>query len=77
MIADFIMLQLYPKQKTDLYYKCKVKETQDFSDLKDRLNVIQDTREEVAALLNRGGPGRTLGLGIGGRGGLASQILKR
>ena len=50
MIADFIMLQLYPKQKTDLYYKCKVKETQDFSDLKDRLNVIQDTREEVALL---------------------------
>ena len=25
MIADFIMLQLYPKQKTDLYYKCKVR----------------------------------------------------
>jgi hypothetical protein len=77
MIADFIMLNLYPKQKTDLYYKCKVKETQDFSDLKDRLNIIQDSREEVAALLNRGGPGRTLGLGMGGRGGLASQILKR
>ena len=32
---------------------------------------------QVAALLNRGGPGRTLGLGMGGRGGLASQILKR
>jgi len=77
MVADGIMLYLYPKQKTDLYYKCKVKETQDFSDLKDRLNIIQDSREEVAALLNRGGPGRTLGLGIGGRGGLASQILKR
>jgi hypothetical protein len=76
MIADFIMLFCYPAEKTALYYKCKVKETQDFSDLKDRLNIINEHREEVAALLNRGSS-RTLGLGAGGRGGMASLILKR
>jgi len=77
MIADFTMLNLYPTQKADLYYKCKVKETQDFSDLRDRLNIIQENREEVSTLLHRGGPARTLGLGPGGRGGMASQILRR
>lgn len=76
MVADFIMLNMYPADKTMLYYKCKVKETQDFSDLKDRLNIIQENREEVSTLLHRGGPSRTLGLGPGGRGGMASQILK-
>jgi hypothetical protein len=76
MIADFIMLFCYPAEKTALYYKCKVKETQDFSDLKDRLNIINEHREEVSALLNRGST-RTLGLGAGGRGGMASLILKR
>lgn len=77
MIADFMMLNCYPAAMCDLYYKCKVKETKDFSDLKDRLNIIEENREEVSALLHRAGASRTLGLGPGGRGGMASQILKR
>jgi len=78
MIADFVMLNFYPKDRREKYYKCKVKETQDFSDLKDRLNIIQDARAgtKVPDLLRRA-PSRTLGLGPGGRGGMASQILKR
>lgn len=77
MCADFIMINLYPPHKRELYYKCKVKETKDYSDLKDRLNIIQDQREEVASLLSRGGAWQSLGLGAGGRGGIASSIMAR
>lgn len=80
MIADFIMLNgscIYSEDKRKLYYKCKVTETEDYSDLKDRLNIIQEHREEVSTLLRRGGVAKTLGLGPGGRGGIASQIMKR
>lgn len=77
MCADFIMLNLYPSHKAELYYKCKVKETKDYSDLKDRLNIIQDQREEVSALLSKGGASKGLGLGPGGRGGIAAHILRQ
>jgi len=80
MVADFIMLYgscFFSEDLQKKYYKCKVKETEDYSDLKDRLNIIQEHREEVSTLLRRGGVAKTLGLGPGGRGGIASQIMKR
>jgi len=73
MIADALMLQCYPKEKSDMYYKCKIIETQDFSDLQDRINIVQASEQESSALLKRKQGG--LGLGAGGRGGMASTIL--
>lgn len=86
MASDFMMLRLYPKVKTDAYYKCKVEETEDYSDLQDRINLIAAQKHESHSLLEkvvnqggRGGAGAgvSLGLGPGGRGGMASTILGR
>lgn len=85
MASDFMMLQLYPKVRREAYYKCKVIETEDYSDLQDRINLIKENTHETHALLGkvvsqggRGGAGAgvTLGLGAGGRGGMATAILR-
>lgn len=85
MIADFIMLSVYPKIRREAYYKCKVEETEDYSDLQDRINLIAEQKGETHQLLSkvvnqggRGGAGAgvSLGLGPGGRGGIASTILR-
>lgn len=85
MASDFMMLQIYPKVKREAYYKCKVTETEDYSDLQDRINLITAQKHETHALLEkavnqggRGGAGAgvSLGLGPGGRGGMASTILR-
>lgn len=86
MAADFMMLQVYPKHRTEAYYKCKVIETKDYSDLQDRLDLVQEAMQEGSPLLKHHGregesdQGRTtgeeLGLGTGGRGGLAAGILR-
>jgi len=72
ILADFIMLKCYPKKKAEMYYKCKVIETKDYSDLQDRLNLIQERAPEVANLLSKD----KFGLGPGGRGGMASVVLR-
>lgn len=82
IVADNLMLYSchYTKLRRETYYKCKVQETADYSDLKDRINLIQDTksREVVSRPKSgaRGGAHVALGLGAGGRGGLATSILK-
>lgn len=92
MASDVLMLYLYPTVRSLAYYKCKVIETKDYSDLQDRINLIQEQKQEAASLLGvRGnGPAGTaqketrtgagasvsLGLGPGGRGGMASNILR-
>lgn len=85
MASDFMMLRIYPKMKRDAYYKCKVEETEDYSDLQDRINLIAGQKHETHTLLEkavnqggRGGAGAgvSLGLGPGGRGGIASTILR-
>lgn len=81
MSADFMMLSLYPKVRADAYYKCKVVETKDYSDLQDRLNLIQDQQQQAVPLMAKKGPGGSgagvnLGLGPGGRGGMASAVLR-
>jgi len=68
-LADFLMLNCYSQEKTDMYYKCKIIETQDYSDLQDRINIIQDA--ERGALLKRP---KTLGLGSG-EGGVSGSVL--
>jgi len=51
IVADFLMLNSiqYSKTRKDAYYRCKVQETGDYSDLQDRINLIQATksREET------------------------------
>lgn len=82
--ADAIMLNcpLYPQRRRDAYYKCKVRETKDFSDLQDRIDLIQKAKE-TPGLTEITRPGRSaagvhvsLGLGGGGRAGLASAVLR-
>mmetsp|Transcript_45227 Transcript_45227/g.104875 ORF Transcript_45227/g.104875 Transcript_45227/m.104875 type:complete len:408 (+) Transcript_45227:154-1377(+) len=56
MSADYIMTsRIYGEDRRAAYYKCKVKETRDFSDLKDRLNLVEDAREIGDATLLVGG----------------------
>lgn len=85
MASDFMMIQLYPKVRREAYYKCKVIETDDYSDLQDRINLIREHKHETHALLGkvvsqggRGGAGAgvSLGLGAGARGGMATAILR-
>lgn len=83
MSSDFLMLKLYPKVRSDAYYKCKVQETDDYSDLKDRINLIKPKaksadHDESQALLQSSAEGdRRLGLGTGGKGGMPSAALSR
>lgn len=84
--ADFLMLQLYSKEKKEAYYRCKVIETPDFSDLQDRINLVQahqKAQAERAEMLGRraaagsaSGAGVPLGLGPGGRAGVGASILR-
>merc|ERR550534_165786 len=71
MASDFLMLRCYA-ERSEMYYKCKVIETKDYSDLQDRLNLIQERAPEVQRLLKRD----KFGLGPGGRGGMASVVLR-
>jgi hypothetical protein len=46
IVADFLMLNGIQNSKTrkEAYYRCKVQETGDYSDLQDRINLIQATK---------------------------------
>lgn len=83
MAADSMMLYLYPKHRRDAYYKCKVIETADFSDLQDRLNLVRESQEEGDPLLQQFRDnasatisGASLSPGPGGKGGIASNFLR-
>jgi len=79
MSADFMMLSLYPKVRRETYQNLKVEETRDYSDLQDRINLVQESQEEEGLLRARGDDvpkGTSLGLGVGSRGGLAKNILR-
>jgi len=45
MVADFIMLNV-PTDRRDAYLACKIKMTDDYSDLQDRLNLIKDEQRK-------------------------------
>mmetsp|Transcript_28468 Transcript_28468/g.68460 ORF Transcript_28468/g.68460 Transcript_28468/m.68460 type:complete len:439 (-) Transcript_28468:60-1376(-) len=77
IIADALMLSaIYSpnRKKREAYYKCKVQETADYSDLKDRLNLIHDQAEETKKLLLAEQKGKRTGPAGGG---IASTILQR
>lgn len=77
MAADTMMLQFYPKVRRDTYYKCKVIETKDYSDMQDRVNLITESQEAEMLLPPEKVPkGKDLGLGVGHRGGLIKNFLK-
>eukprot|EP00742_Colponemidia_sp_Colp-10_P002761 GILJ01002951.1.p1 GENE.GILJ01002951.1~~GILJ01002951.1.p1 ORF type:complete len:400 (+),score=38.55 GILJ01002951.1:116-1201(+) len=44
--ADFMMLRLYPRTRRQLYYQAKVEQSEDFSDLKDRLDLVREDEYE-------------------------------
>lgn len=47
-LTDGLMLSnFYSPVRRTAYYACKVRETRDYSDLQDRINLIQDHREEM------------------------------
>jgi len=80
IVADNFMLFSfsYSKTRRDAYYKVKVKETSDYSDLQDRINMIQATKSrEVAksSSMLKAGANVRFGLGAGGRGGSPASIL--
>mmetsp|Transcript_62388 Transcript_62388/g.163758 ORF Transcript_62388/g.163758 Transcript_62388/m.163758 type:complete len:423 (+) Transcript_62388:119-1387(+) len=73
MFADWLMMSgpCYAEARRDAYFKCKVEETEDYSDLKDRIPLVKQARQ-----LNRETGGQSFGLGAGGRGGMGSSILR-
>jgi len=82
IVADNMMLYgfQYTKTRKEAYYKCKVQETKDYSDLQDRINLIHETKARDVTTRSKGsagaGAGVALGLGAGGRGGLATSIIR-
>lgn len=72
MAADFLMLNCYAKEKRTMYERCKIVETQDYSDLQDRINIVQQSEKNPSALLRRP---KNLGIGPGGKGGMPENIL--
>jgi len=81
MAADSMMLYLYPAHRRDAYYKCKVIETADYSDLQDRIQLVRESQNEMSPLMQHvhkdgeAPSGASLALGPGGKGGLARQVL--
>jgi hypothetical protein len=45
-VTDFIMLNLYPKMRRELYWEFKIEYSVDFSDKQDRIDVIKYMREK-------------------------------
>lgn len=75
ILVDMIMLKaiFFKKERVGALKKCKIVETEDFSDMQDRLNLIKEA--EPAGEEPRG-RGVKLGLGLGGTGGLAQAVLR-
>jgi len=86
-IVNFLMLsRLYPMHLRDAYFRCCVQETQDYSDLQDRIDLIGNQQNaadmvreiEQSLIVPTGGGSRVpLGLGPGSRGGgIGSSSLR-
>jgi len=85
IVADNMMLYSFQfsAMRRKAYYQCKVTETKDYSDLQDRINLVEDAKarantgaQQVGRSHGGGGSHVNLGLGGGGRGGLASAIIR-
>jgi len=77
IVADNIMLYSlqYTKDRRDAYYKCKVLETEDFSDLQDRIHRVNQAKGRNITE-SKAGANVDLGMGPFGRAGMASSIVK-
>lgn len=82
--ADFLMLNMYDKERSSAYYRLKVKETEDYADLQERIHLIQEQKASARADISSGvvrggqsGEGVVFGLGTGGRGALSSVLRGR
>jgi len=82
--ADFLMLNMYDKERSSAYYRLKVNETADYADLQERIHLIQEQKSSARADISSGvvrggqaGSGVALGLGTGGRGAMASVLRGR
>lgn len=75
MAADFMMLRLYPADRVKAYSRCKFITTKDYSDLQDRLNMIDEDHARTANLVEaqeKAGAGSRVQLG-GGAGGIGAN----
>lgn len=74
--ADFLMLwwPLYTKGRKEAYYKCKVEETGDLTDMQDHINLVKDQKDrregmeldEMRRMAKRGVSSRFTYHGFGG-----------
>ncbi|CAE6973659.1 P2rx2 [Symbiodinium natans] len=79
MAADFLMVRMYDKDRCEAYYRCKVVETKDYSEMQERLHLVGDQRSRARQMVSEGiirsggtGAGVSLGLGAGGRGSMST-----
>ncbi|CAE7774673.1 P2RX2, partial [Symbiodinium necroappetens] len=79
MAADFLMVRMYDKDRCEAYYRCKVVETKDYSEMQERLHLVGDQRSRAREMVSAGiirsggaGAGVSLGLGAGGRGSMST-----
>jgi len=79
MAADFLMVRMYDKDRRDAYYRCKVVETKDYSEMQERLDLVGDQRSRAREMVAQGqvrsggaGAAVALGLGAGARGSMSA-----
>eukprot|EP00913_Durusdinium_trenchii_P026333 g24709.t1 len=84
MAADFLMVRMYDKERCDAYYRCKVVETKDYSEMQERLDLVSDQRARAREMVSGGqirsggtGAGVSLGLGAGARGSMSAVLRGR
>mmetsp|Transcript_33628 Transcript_33628/g.85175 ORF Transcript_33628/g.85175 Transcript_33628/m.85175 type:complete len:441 (-) Transcript_33628:7-1329(-) len=79
--ADFVMLSMTSEERQVAYKRCKVQETEDYSDLQDRIDQVRLQKHDFATSSSPSATGAgtqvTLGLGgAGGRGGSGTAGLR-
>lgn len=81
-IADFVMLRLYSRERQKAYERCKIIPTKDYSDLQDRIDQVQEQRQDFITggghTQSTFGAGSQVSLGLGGgaRAGMGTAVLR-
>jgi len=77
MLTDWLMARCFPDRQ-QAYYKAKIEDTNDYSDLKDRIPQVNEQREKFkTSIHSRASSSQALGLGAGGRAGSGTAVLQR
>jgi len=74
IFTDFLMARCFPDRERNAYKKCKVEDTDDYSDLKDRIPEVVKQRNQYRPASDA--PAQMLGLGAGGRAGSGTAVLR-